>query len=214
MPSGDAAMLVAKEGIQKGRRWLLGAQRVVIGRDPGAGIVINDRNVSREHAEIIRGDGGYFIRDLGSKNGTYVGDQRIEAPRLLRPKDEIRIAQAALLTFVPPDETTTLSLDSMPTPGLLLNEPTRQVLVDGVELHPPLSQAQFRLLHLLVSASGGVRTREGIIAAVWPEESGEGITEQAIDALVRRLRERLAELDPDHAYVVTVRGHGFRFENR
>jgi len=34
--------------------------------------------------------------------------------------------------------------------------------------------------------------------------------EQAIDALVRRLRERLAEVDPDWQYIVTVRGHGFR----
>jgi DNA-binding response OmpR family regulator len=39
------------------------------------------------------------------------------------------------------------------------------------------------------------------------------VSEQAIDALVRRLRDRLAELDPDHRYVVTVRGHGFRLEN-
>jgi DNA-binding response OmpR family regulator len=32
--------------------------------------------------------------------------------------------------------------------------------------------------------------------------------------LIYRLRERLAELDPDHNYVVTVRGHGFRYEPR
>ncbi|HIP86892.1 MAG TPA: winged helix family transcriptional regulator, partial [Anaerolineales bacterium] len=59
-----------------------------------------------------------------------------------------------------------------------------------------------------------VVTREEIVAAVWPEEAKAGITEQAIDALVRRLRERLASLDPDHNYIVTVRGHGFRLENR
>ncbi len=41
-----------------------------------------------------------------------------------------------------------------------------------------------------------------------------GISEQAIDALVRRLRDRIAAMDPDHAYIVTVRGHGFRLENR
>ena len=46
------------------------------------------------------------------------------------------------------------------------------------------------------------------------EDAEEVISEQAIDALVRRLRERLAELDPGHAYVLTVRGHGFRFQNR
>ncbi len=39
----------------------------------------------------------------------------------------------------------------------------------------------------------------------------DGVTDQAVDALIYRLRERLAELDPDRAFIVTVRGHGFRF---
>jgi DNA-binding response OmpR family regulator len=49
---------------------------------------------------------------------------------------------------------------------------------------------------------------------VWSEEEALGVSEQAIDALVRRLRDRIAAVDPDHAYIVTVRGHGFRFDNR
>ena len=57
------------------------------------------------------------------------------------------------------------------------------------------------------------RTRDEVIAAVWPEAVGEGVSEQAIDALVRRLRDRLAEIDADHQYLVTVRGHGFRLDN-
>jgi len=40
-----------------------------------------------------------------------------------------------------------------------------------------------------------------------------GVSQQAIDALVRRLRDRLFELDAEHQYVVTVRGHGFRLDN-
>ncbi|MBK9052104.1 MAG: helix-turn-helix domain-containing protein [Chloroflexi bacterium] len=47
---------------------------------------------------------------------------------------------------------------------------------------------------------------------VWPETGGMGVTEQAIDALVRRLRDRLVELD-DFNYIVTVREHGFRLDN-
>jgi DNA-binding response OmpR family regulator len=47
---------------------------------------------------------------------------------------------------------------------------------------------------------------------VWGEDA-LGISEQALDALVRRLRERLAELEPNHEFVVTVRGHGLRLEN-
>ncbi len=40
----------------------------------------------------------------------------------------------------------------------------------------------------------------------------DGVSEQAIDALVRRLRDRIAELDPKHQYIITVRGHGFRLD--
>ena len=59
-----------------------------------------------------------------------------------------------------------------------------------------------------------VVSRDTIVETVWPEEEAMGISEQAIDALVRRLRDRISAVDPDHAYIVTVRGHGFRLDNR
>jgi DNA-binding response OmpR family regulator len=74
--------------------------------------------------------------------------------------------------------------------------------------------AQYRLLELLYERKGKVVTREDVIRAVWPESDESGITEQAIDALMRRLRERLAEIDPEHEYITTIRGHGFRLEDR
>ncbi len=46
------------------------------------------------------------------------------------------------------------------------------------------------------------------------EASSEGVSEQAIGALVRRLLERVAETDEEFRYIITVRGHGFRLENR
>ncbi|HPL81713.1 MAG TPA: helix-turn-helix domain-containing protein [Anaerolineaceae bacterium] len=55
-------------------------------------------------------------------------------------------------------------------------------------------------------------SREDLINAVW-EEDTRWVTEQAFDALVRRLRDRLAQLDSDYDYIVTVRGHGLRFQN-
>ncbi|PJF35367.1 MAG: hypothetical protein CUN49_10965, partial [Candidatus Thermofonsia Clade 1 bacterium] len=59
---------------------------------------------------------------------------------------------------------------------------------------------------------GGICTREDVVSAVWPDDVSDGISEQAIDALVRRLRDRISEYAPDHQYIVTVRGHGFRLE--
>jgi DNA-binding response OmpR family regulator len=40
-----------------------------------------------------------------------------------------------------------------------------------------------------------------------------GISEQALDALIRRLRDRLAEIDPTQQFLITVRGHGLRLDN-
>ena len=118
------------------------------------------------------------------------------------------------LTFVDAGKTVPLILGGGLEPGVRLDPQSRRVWVNGRELEPPLSQAQFRLLQLLVAMDGAVCSRDQVMAAVWPDEAEEGITEQAIDALVRRLRERLAELDPDHSYVVTVRGHGFRLDQK
>ena len=94
----------------------------------------------------------------------------------------------------------------------MLDNEQRTVTIGNESLSPPLSLAQFRLLQALYEADGAVVDRDAIVEAVWPGTGGIGVTEQAIDALVRRLRDRLAELD-DYEYVVTVRGHGFRLEN-
>lgn len=81
------------------------------------------------------------------------------------------------------------------------------------EVLPPLSAPQFRLLEYLSEAGEGVVTRQDMILAVWGKTQAIGVSEQALDALVRRLRERLNEIDPDHEYILTMRGHGLRLEN-
>jgi DNA-binding response OmpR family regulator len=72
---------------------------------------------------------------------------------------------------------------------------------------------QFRLLQALYDQQGQVVSRQQLIDAIWNEEDAEGVSEQALDALVRRLRDRLGELDPSHLYIVTARGYGLRLDN-
>ncbi len=218
MSQTEVAMLILQEGNQ---RWPLDKSRLTIGRSPDCDIILPDRVVSRRHACIERHDGEYFIVDDKSKNGTFVNGRPVDAPRRLIDGDEIQIALRFRLTFVDAGATAPLSMentaataDSMPAAsGLQLDNTRRTVTIAGVTLDPPLSVAQYRLLHALVQARGAVVSREEIVHVVWPETHGEGVSEQAIDALVRRLRERLAEADPEHQYIITVRGHGFRLEN-
>ena len=78
---------------------------------------------------------------------------------------------------------------------------------------PPLSVSQFRLLEILYEHQGRVVARQDLIADVWGKRQAVEVSEQALDALVRRLRDRLASVDRTHAFIVTVRGHGLRLDN-
>jgi DNA-binding response OmpR family regulator len=51
------------------------------------------------------------------------------------------------------------------------------------------------------------------VTDAWGEEQAIGVSDQALDALLRRLRDRIAAIDPAHPYIITVRGHGIRMEN-
>jgi biotin operon repressor len=210
----EMAMLIVYEGELEGQRWILDQDALTIGRGSDCEITLAERQVSRYHARIERDEGGYLLRDLDSKNGTYVNGQQVsDQPYRLRDGDEIQIALCVKMGFVGADATLPLELAG-PTHGVYLDQAARRVFVGGHELTPPLSLAQYRLLELLLDHEGQVVSRDDIVAAVWPEEQDLGISEQAIDALVRRLRERIAVVDPDRNYIVTVRGHGFRLDNR
>jgi len=205
-------MIVLQEGNSTQRQWLLDQPEVLIGRSPECQVIVNDRQASRRHARISCTKQGYILEDLTSKNGTYLNGQRITKPALLVDGDEIGIAFAARFRFVDAGATVPLTLESSRQPHVRIEPASRQVWIAGQELYPPLSPAQYRLLVLLYEHAGEVVSREDVVQAVWTEEFTEGVTEQAIDALIRRLRERIAEIDPDHDYVVTVRGHGYRLQ--
>jgi DNA-binding response OmpR family regulator len=79
-------------------------------------------------------------------------------------------------------------------------------------MDPPLSAAQFTLLILLSGQPGRAFSRDEIVDAVWPGVASEGVSDAAIDALVRRLRSRLAEIDASHQYISVVRGYGFKLD--
>jgi hypothetical protein len=208
-------MLILQRGAEAGRRWPLDRTRsITIGRGEECDIALPDRQVSRLHARIEWRQDAYYLIDLGSKNGTHLNGSEVrDMPAALHDGDEIQIALRFKLAFVDAGATAPLSL-STEHRGLRVDKETRQAWANGILIDPPLSLHQYRLLEALWESGGSVLTREQIVEAVWPEASGEGVSEQAIDALVRRLRERIEECDNEFRYIITVRGHGFRLENR
>jgi pSer/pThr/pTyr-binding forkhead associated (FHA) protein len=71
--------------------------RLIIGREPDPTrprIVLSDKSVSRNHAELSRVDGQLFLEDLKSSNGTFVrekGGWRRITRECVRPEDEVRL---------------------------------------------------------------------------------------------------------------------------
>ena len=84
---GPAGALVLRDGT----RVQIALDPVTIGRHPDCDVVLNDAEVSRQHAEVRREDGGFSIVDLGSLNGTKVNGAGVKAPRALQDGDVISI---------------------------------------------------------------------------------------------------------------------------
>ena len=92
------AMVVVKRGPNAGSKFTLEGGVTGAGRHPDSDIFLDDVTVSRRHAEIVRGDSGYLVKDVGSLNGTYLNRERIEeAP--LRNGDELQIGKFKLVFF-------------------------------------------------------------------------------------------------------------------
>ena len=214
-------MLIIQNGQKAGERWLLDSDIVIIGREAGeTDLLLPERQVSRKHAKIERTETGFLLTDLESKNGTFLNGKELREPKMLQDGDEIQIALSVKIAFVGSDATAPLNARPISrgmkaaVRGIRLDKEGRRIFLAEMELDPPLSLQQYRLLEMLIDANGGVVPRQQLVEHVWEGESAYGVSEQAIDALVRRLRDRLAERDPEHDYIVTVRGHGLRFENR
>ena len=212
----DLPVLIAQTGPLNGQRWQIDNQ-LVVGRDGSCELVIADRQVSRYHARLEMTPEGVVLEDLGSKNGTFCNGSRIEDPVLLKDGDAVQIALIQLFTYMVSDATLPLEGDLLPVEKprgrLYMETRSRRVWVAGKEVVPPLSLQQFRLLQALERRQGQVVARQELIDEVWGEDEAMGVSEQAFDALVRRLRERLISIDAAHSYIITVRGHGLRLEN-
>jgi pSer/pThr/pTyr-binding forkhead associated (FHA) protein len=79
------------------RRIALQAGPNLIGRDPQAAVWLDVPGVSRRHAQIALDSGGAILEDLGSKNGTLLGDKPVRGPMLLRNADRIQIAAEVMV---------------------------------------------------------------------------------------------------------------------
>ncbi|MDA1349182.1 MAG: FHA domain-containing protein, partial [Chloroflexi bacterium] len=217
------AVLVVRSGVDGVERVALDKARHVIGRRAPADIVLDNEFVSGRHAEITFDGVWYSIRDLGSKNGTFVDREQVgDRPVVLRPGARIDLGRAAVvLTFQLADATITQTASdfglpkasAQPSSWLEVRSEARTVFVGGEPIQPPLSPKAFDLLAMLYERRGNACSWAAISARVWPERGGAPVSPGEVAQQVRQIRQRIVDPDGTHPDPISsVQGFGYRLD--
>jgi len=188
----------------------LNPEQITLGRSHDCDIVIEGKLISRRHATITRSGQGYVLTDLNSQNGTTINGIRLSAPEQLHDGDHIALGGMGKLVFSDSESTSSFWLPS--TMGIWLDLEKQDVWINGRCLNPKLSPAQYKLLEVLNNKKDNICSRAEIIAAIWPDIS-EGVSDEAVDALIKRVRARRDELQNGSHFLVTFRSRGLMLKS-
>jgi two-component system, cell cycle response regulator len=89
-------LLVVISGRPLGKNFYINKEKMVLGRDLAADISIGETSISRRHTEFAVTADGILCRDLGSTNGTFINDEKVEASKKLEDGDLIRCGNTIL----------------------------------------------------------------------------------------------------------------------
>ncbi len=95
-PRGTPTHVAILDGTSAGERIALDDAPLLIGRGNDAAIRLDDDYVSTRHARIASSNDQWFVEDLGSTNGTYIGSQRVSQPTTLQLGSQVRIGKTTL----------------------------------------------------------------------------------------------------------------------
>jgi two-component system cell cycle response regulator len=102
---GAEACLILIRGTPQGHRFFLEQDEMVLGRDPGVELTVNDPSISRQHAKVIKKGEEVVLQDLNSSNGTVVNGEKLAPGQsiVLKKEDMIKLGNA-ILKFLPKGE--------------------------------------------------------------------------------------------------------------
>ena len=220
------AFLIVKKGDAEdvNKTFSLSKPVVVIGRRTSLNkpdIELNDEVVSRRHLEILMNDDNYWMRDLGSTNGTMLNDDRVIAGNLYELKHNSRIglglegtSARILLIFKESEDTSIIHVKDVSlgkhdrVSWLYIDEGKKEVMIDD-ELKK-LSKKEYELLLFLYKNAGNVCSRDEIIASVWPEsKDSSAISDATIDQLIHRLREKVEPEPTNPTRIISKKAFGY-----
>ncbi len=108
VPTGESCLVVIHPPLLQlfGARLPLTGRELLLGRDPSCDVVLDADDVSRRHARVREEADHHLVEDLGSKNGTFVGGERV-AVRALAHGDLLRLG-SVVLRYLAADDLETL----------------------------------------------------------------------------------------------------------
>lgn len=223
------ASLIVKRGNAEdiGKIFTLNNPYTVVGRLTSQNkpdIELSADVISRRHLEILLQDNKYWVKDLGSTNGTMLNDDRIIAGNLYELKHNCKIglgvegASAHTVLVFKESEDTNIMHGKEPPAGkhgtfpavswLKIDEGKKEALVDGKQ--KKLSKKEYELILLLYRNAGNICSRDEIIEAVWPESKDpSAISDATIDQLIHRLREKVEPEPARPSRIISKKAFGY-----
>ncbi|GAB6927849.1 hypothetical protein JCM10914A_18320 [Paenibacillus sp. JCM 10914] len=180
--------------------------------------------VSRQHAALLYRSGRFSIKDLNSKHGTYINQQRLEpggeAP--LQHGDSVALAgDLIVLSFsiLSMEETMDLTplfrqLAAVESSGGMTLNPYKQELLYGDEVYT-FSEKEYKCLELLLHHQGQFVSKEQLKLHVWPERSYEpdeipDVSSEEMNALIYRVRKKTRNI----LSIESIRGKGYILQSQ
>ncbi|MGD0354081.1 MAG: FHA domain-containing protein [Dehalococcoidia bacterium] len=221
------AFIVVKKGDAEdmGKIFTLDKIETVIGRrtlQSKPDIQLNDEVVSRRHLEITQKGVRYYIKDLGSTNGTMLDDDRIVPGNLYELKHNSKIGLGVagdtaqvILQFKESETTNIMTRDSSAAKSkgaavawLRMDERKKEVWVDARQKN--ISKKEYELILFLYKNAGNICSRDEIIQAVWPESKDpSAISDATIDQLIHRLREKVEPEPAKPVRIISKKAFGY-----
>lgn len=206
LPQRHAAQpcLVVLTGSRKGHAFWLEQPRVVVGRADDATIQIDDVSVSRYHAELNRGQETWLLKDLDSKNGSFLGDRPLTIESPIRDGDLCRFGTVTLQFFMV-QAVQAMDTASLHAAGLRLD--SDQMVARLGDAFCALTEIEFRMLAALMRRPGRVLSTLALMRAAYPRE--HVVAEATVASHLRNLRKKLSDLNGGEAIIRSHYGRGY-----
>ena len=223
------AFIIVKNGNAEdiGKIFTLNKPSTIVGRSTSQNkpdIELNDEVVSRRHIEILLKDDRYWVKDIGSTNGTMLNDDRIITGNLYELKHNCKIGLGVegasahiVLVFKESEDTNIIQRKEAPAgkhgkvlavAWLKIDEGKKEAIVDGKQKN--LSKKEYELILFLYKNAGNICSRDEIIEAVWPESKDpSAISDATIDQLIHRLREKVEPEPAKPSRIISKKAFGY-----